>query len=128
MLTLARRGKTVILSSHLLADVEDVCDRIAILYNGRIRAQGSVREFLEEPNAIRLRLPVLPPDTLKEVLAYLRERVGRDPGVERPTMDLESFFLEVVRGARPDAERGAGRVAAFLRAGSSSEKAPEPQP
>ncbi|NQT93022.1 MAG: ABC transporter ATP-binding protein, partial [Lentisphaerae bacterium] len=36
MLALAQRGKTIILSSHLLADVEDVCDRIAILYKGKV--------------------------------------------------------------------------------------------
>ncbi|MFP6907639.1 MAG: ABC transporter ATP-binding protein, partial [Verrucomicrobiota bacterium] len=40
--TLAERGKTVFLSSHLLADVEDVCDRIAILYAGQVQAEGSI--------------------------------------------------------------------------------------
>src|SRR5512142_2402422 len=40
ILALARRGKTVILSSHLLADVEDVCDRVVIYYGGRIQAAG----------------------------------------------------------------------------------------
>jgi ABC-2 type transport system ATP-binding protein len=40
--TLAARGKTVIVSSHLLADVEDVCDRVCILYGGQSRALGSI--------------------------------------------------------------------------------------
>ena len=40
ILALARRGKTVILSSHLLSDVEDVCDRVVIYYGGKIQAMG----------------------------------------------------------------------------------------
>ena len=46
ILELRRRGKTVLLCSHLLADVEDVCDRVAILYGGRLRRLGSVEELL----------------------------------------------------------------------------------
>ena len=42
ILTLAERGKTVILSSHLLADVEDVCHRAMILYGGRVQAIGTM--------------------------------------------------------------------------------------
>ena len=42
ILALARRGKTVILSSHLLSDVEDVCDRVVIYYGGRIQAMGTL--------------------------------------------------------------------------------------
>jgi ABC-2 type transport system ATP-binding protein len=46
ILQLAKRGKTILLCSHLLADVEDVCDRIAILYGGQIQSEGKVRELL----------------------------------------------------------------------------------
>ena len=42
ILALARRGKTVILSSHLLADVEDVCDRVVIYYGGKVQAMGTL--------------------------------------------------------------------------------------
>lgn len=47
VLTLAKRGKTVVLASHVLADVQDVCDRVAILCNGRIRVQGRISEILD---------------------------------------------------------------------------------
>jgi ABC-2 type transport system ATP-binding protein len=43
ILALAKRGKTIILSSHLLADVEDVCDRVVIYYGGRIQAMGPLK-------------------------------------------------------------------------------------
>jgi len=48
VLTLARRGKTIVLASHLLADVQDVCDRIAILCDGRIQVQGAVSDMLKD--------------------------------------------------------------------------------
>ncbi|MGA2685818.1 MAG: ABC transporter ATP-binding protein, partial [Verrucomicrobiota bacterium] len=60
ILALARRGKTVILSSHLLADVEDVCDRVVIYYGGKIQAMGTLKELLATPDTLRITTPVLP--------------------------------------------------------------------
>lgn len=108
ILTLARRGKTVLLSSHLLADVEDVCDRIAILYDGRIQAMGPIREMLEERTRYQLTIPELPPDVMKRVLATVREAIGREPDVSHPRRDLEQFFLEVVEKARQAGPAGPG--------------------
>jgi ABC-2 type transport system ATP-binding protein len=65
ILALARRGKTVILSSHLLSDVEDVCDRVVIYYGGKIQALGTLRELLAKPDAIRITTPPLPRETMK---------------------------------------------------------------
>jgi ABC-2 type transport system ATP-binding protein len=50
IIALARRGKTVILSSHLLADVEDVCDRVVIYYGGKVQAIGTLKELLATPD------------------------------------------------------------------------------
>ncbi len=100
ILTLAKRGKTILLSSHLLADVEDVCDRIIILYNGRVCASGTVQNLLEDQTACRLTMPSLSPDTLKEVLEIMRQKIGNTPDVDRPQKDLEQFFLEVVQKAQ----------------------------
>ncbi len=99
MLALARRGKTILLSSHLLADVEDVCDRIAILYNGRVRAHGSVKTLLRQQDSLCMTMPALPPATLERVLKSVRKLVGAEPEVNCPSMDLEQFFLQVVAEA-----------------------------
>jgi ABC-2 type transport system ATP-binding protein len=120
ILTLAQRGKTVILSSHLLADVEDVCDRVLILYGGRVHASGTLKELLTRPDAIRITAPVLSRETLQRVMDVLRTEAPEDKvKVDNPTQNLESYFLEVVQRARQSAETSGalagGRVAAYLR-------------
>ena len=108
MLALAARGKTILLSSHLLADVEDVCSQVAILYNGRVRARGSIRELLVRQDRIRLNLPVLPPEQMERLLAGLRNLLGRDVQPEHPSLTLEEFFLQVVEKANVAAETPTG--------------------
>ena len=126
ILTLARRGKTVILSSHLLSDVEEVCDRVVIYYGGRIQAMGTLKELLAKPGAVCITLPPVSRDTMRQVL----EIIGRDaaPGkveVATPRQNLESYFLEVVRKARESASETSGatsgsNVAAYLRGDAES--------
>jgi ABC-2 type transport system ATP-binding protein len=121
ILALARRGKTVILSSHLLSDVEDVCDRVVIYYGGKIQAMGTLKELLATPDAIRITTPVLPRETLERVLEMIRKDSSADRvRIDNPTQNLESYFLEVVRKARKAAEETSGatsgnKVAAYLR-------------
>jgi ABC-2 type transport system ATP-binding protein len=123
ILALARRGKTVILSSHLLADVEDVCDRVVIYYGGKIQAMGSLKELLARPDTLRITTPVLPRETLERVLEIIRRDAAMDAvRVDNPTQNLESYFLDVVQRARQAAAETSGavsgaRVAAYLRAG-----------
>jgi ABC-2 type transport system ATP-binding protein len=128
ILALARRGKTVILSSHLLADVEDVCDRVVIYYGGRVQAMGPLRELLASPDSIRITTPALPRETMQHVLEILRKDVAEDKvRVDTPTQNLESYFLDVVRKARQAAADTSGatsgaRVADYLRGAGAAEK------
>lgn len=125
ILALARRGKTVILSSHLLADVEDVCDRVVIYYGGRIQAMGSLQELLTSPDRLRITTPVLSRPTLERVLEILRTEAPPDQvRIENPTQNLESFFLRVVERAKQTEETSGAtsgaRVAAYLRGGADT--------
>jgi ABC-2 type transport system ATP-binding protein len=121
ILALARRGKTVILSSHLLSDVEDVCDRVVIYYGGKVQAMGTLRDLLATPDAIRITTPTLPRETLERVLALIRKDVAEDKvQIDTPTQNLERYFLDVVQNARQAAAETSGamsgaRVAAYLR-------------
>jgi ABC-2 type transport system ATP-binding protein len=121
IVALARRGKTVILSSHLLSDVEDVCDRVVIYYGGRIQAQGTLKELLSTPDAVRITTPTLPRATMEKVLEIIRRDVNEDKvRVDTPTQNLESYFLDVVEKARAQSTEtsgavGGAKVAAYLK-------------
>ena len=125
IVALARRGKTVILSSHLLSDVEDVCDRVVIYYGGKIQAAGTLKELLAEPDTLRITTPVLPRETLEKVLAIIRKDLATgEVRVDNPTQNLESYFLDVVNKARAANEtsgaQSGARVAEYLRSGAEA--------
>jgi ABC-2 type transport system ATP-binding protein len=125
IIALAKRGKTVILSSHLLSDVEDVCDRVVIYYGGKIQAQGTLKELLATPDKLRITTPVLPRETLEKVLATIRKDITTgEVRVDNPTQNLESYFLDVVNKARAANEtsgaQSGARVAEYLRGGETA--------
>src|SRR5215475_11912303 len=130
IVALARRGKTVILSSHLLSDVEDVCDRVVIYYGGKIQAMGTLKDLLARPDTLRITTPVLPRETLERVLDVIRRDITTDQvRVDNPTQNLESYFLDVVQKARAAQEtsgaQSGARVAEYLRGGVAEKPAAE---
>src|SRR6185295_16706642 len=54
--TLAQAGRTIFLSSHMLHEVEHICDRVAILKQGKIIAQGGVAELLRRGRGVQVRV------------------------------------------------------------------------
>jgi len=121
LIDLRRRGKTILLSSHLLSDVEDVCDRMVMLYGGKIRAQGTAEELLADTERTVITAPRLRPETIARIEEVIREREGK--GIDRvhaPRQRLEHLFLEMVDQARREsvetsgAQHG-GTTAAFLK-------------
>lgn len=131
LLALAARGKTVILSSHLLADVESVCGRIAVLFDGRVIARGDMRDLLRDKTRRRLTFDALAESEMTDILATLRERFGANPEVDAPSISLERFFLDAVSNARAEAGRAPSgadpteRVAEYL-SGESKKRASGP--
>ncbi len=127
LLDLGRRGKTILLSSHLLADVEDVCDRMVVLYGGKIRAAGTTDELLCDTNRTMIRLPRLRPETIEKIDALVRREEGTAiERVEAPRQRLEDLFVQIVEQARIEqtSTSGAlqgGKTAAFLLADQESQ-------
>lgn len=115
---LAKSGVTVLMTSHLLADVEDVCDRVVILDRGDVRAEGPISELLRQPDAVRFLIEGLSDQEAAALRREIEARVGRAVQQDFPAMSLESFFLQVV--AR-DGRGTAFEVAPFLKAGQSSQ-------
>ena len=129
LLELRRRGKTILLSSHLLADVEDVCDRMVMLYGGEIRAQGTAEELLTDTQRTVIHTPRLHAETITRIERLILDAEGTAiERVETPRQRLETLFLEIVEAARQErvATSGAvygGPTAAFLRAEPSEGEA-----
>jgi len=104
----------VILSSHLLSDVEDVCDRVVIYYGGRIQAMGTLKELLATPDVVRITTPVLGRESMERVLEIIRRDINADKiKIDNPTQNLESYFLDVVQKARAAAEHTSGATSAI---------------
>ncbi len=126
ILALARRGKTVILSSHLLSDVEDVCDRVVIYYGGKVQAIGELKDLLANRDAVRITTPPLPREKMQQVLELIRADVAADKvRIDNPTQNLESYFLDIVAKAKQAAAetsgaQSGGRVAAYLQGSASA--------
>ncbi len=92
---LATHGKTVLLSSHLLAEVEDVCDRVAILTDGRICAEGELSKLLEKRGQVRLTTGM----AYKDRVNSLKLEIEKDNGevaLDHPSMTLEEYFLQTL--------------------------------
>jgi ABC-2 type transport system ATP-binding protein len=116
---LAERGKTVILCSHLLADVEDVCDNIYVMYGGKIRVSGDLDNLLTVEDKTRIVAPKLSEEVIGRVMEILNAAAPEGSiSVDHPTMNLETFFMDVVRKAREEsaATSGAttGEIANYL--------------
>jgi len=133
ILLLKKRGKTVIVTSHLLSDVEDVCDRVLILYGGQIRAQGKLDDLLSIEKRSIISTPQLDPAIMDKVLKALHENIPDDDlKIEHPRMTLEEFFLDVVNRAKQDSvetfgAHSGGDIAEYLSDGISEESARESQ-
>ncbi len=103
IIDLKQRGKTVILCSHLLADVEDVCDRIAVLHQGELKELGRVEDLLRVTDVTQIRAEGLSPEAREEIRAVLARHGRSDVEIGNPRTTLEELFLDVVRDsqARP---------------------------
>jgi ABC-2 type transport system ATP-binding protein len=109
ILKLAERGKTILLCSHLLADVEDVCDRIAILYGGKVHTQGQVRELLQQTNKRQITTDAISDSTVEKI-RRLVEAENAECIVTSPMDRLEAFFIRTVTAAQQQAQPTSGAV------------------
>jgi ABC-2 type transport system ATP-binding protein len=118
---LARRGKTILLCSHLLADVEDVCDRIGILYGGKMQVEGTVRSLLQHTDERQI-LTGRISDSALEGIKRIVEGERASCEVTSPMDKLEEFFIRTVASAQERAVPTSGAVSTMKITGFLSEE------
>ena len=103
ILRLKAEGKTVVMCSHLLADVQDVCDRIAILYGGELKVLNRVDELLKDQGITEIKAENLSPEAIKEIEEVIAKHKSKVLSVDHPQNSLEELFLKTVQDsvARP---------------------------
>jgi len=119
---LREEGKTVFLSSHILQDIEMICDRVAIIVGGRIMSQGRLADLISEKilftevtvsgveekelaglgesltaQAGRTLLKVFEEDRIQDILELVQKRHGRIHSLIPRTQTLEDLFVDMVR-------------------------------
>src|SRR5438477_799353 len=91
------QGKTIIMCSHRLEDVQDICDRIAILNEGELQELGSVAKLLEDVHRLELRASgvQLNDDLRRDLEEVLARHGGKIETIGHPTTTLEDLFLRI---------------------------------
>ncbi|MBN2511812.1 MAG: ABC transporter ATP-binding protein [Sedimentisphaerales bacterium] len=107
LVELGNRGKTILLCSHLLADVEDICDRIGIMYGGRMQVEGSVKELLEQTGKTYIQTSRVSDAVLSQVRSIL-EQEQCECDIVHPMDKLESFFVRTVNRAQQEMQTTSG--------------------
>lgn len=100
ILELKAQGKTVLLSSHLLADVEEVCDRIAIMYLGRAILHGTLDELLAAPEGAEIVVSDQPLEKVRQAQPELARLLGQNVRIAARKVRLEQVFVAAVRNSR----------------------------
>lgn len=109
ILKLREQGKTILMCSHQLADVQDVCDRIAILHQGDLKELGRVDSLLKVRDVTEVHARGLSEEAKREIAEVIKKHGGDLVQMDNPTTTMEELFLDIVRESekRPG-HRGTG--------------------
>ncbi len=97
ILQLREQGKTILLCSHQLADVQDVCDRVAILHQGELKELGRVDSLLKVRDVTEVHAKGLSEEAKAEIAALIKRHGGEILSLDNPTTTMEELFLDIVR-------------------------------
>ncbi|MBQ2851202.1 MAG: ABC transporter ATP-binding protein [Thermoguttaceae bacterium] len=96
ILQLKEQGKTVIMSSHLLGDVQDVCDRVGVLYQGELKELGRVEDLLKIVEQTEIRVDGLSDDAKRKIEKIVEEDKAKLLFCGNPTTSLEDLFHDII--------------------------------
>lgn len=109
IIELKEQGKTVVMCSHLLTDVQSVCDRIAILHQGELKELGRVDSLLEVTDEIQIRAGGITPEAEKEIREVIEKHNGKLVECGKPSTTLQDLFLDIVSESEARPGRKANR-------------------
>ena len=115
ILRLKAQGKTVLITSHLLGQIEEICDRVAILDRGRLILEGAVPDLVGPAERQALVVDPLPPAELADLRAWLAARGHSLATVAAPRARLDKIFLQ-----RLSENAGAGATTAGTGSGAAA--------
>lgn len=101
IIRLRDEGKTILLCSHQLADVQDVCDRVAILHQGELRELGRVESLLKVRDVTEVHAKGLSEEVKQQIADLIKNSGGELVSLDNPTTTMEELFLDIVRDDRP---------------------------
>ena len=94
IMDLKRRGITVLLSSHLLAQAQEICDRIGILADGVLVREGRLQELIAIENQTELVIAGASDDLVQEIESFINRSNAKLIERRKSTTTLERLFLE----------------------------------
>jgi len=95
ILTFKERGITVLLCSHLLSQVQEICDRIGIMHRGGLVREGPLDQLISIENQTEIVLENATPELLEQMRALIAKNGARLVGEQKPQQNLERYFLDV---------------------------------
>ena len=93
---LIERGKTIIMSSHVLSHIEDLCDDIIVLYKGKLLKSGSLEDFLTTRDRARIEIGVNGKDDIEKASNLLRDHGFQVAKSDLSSQDLENIFISLI--------------------------------
>jgi len=100
ILDLKKRGKTVLLTSHLLEQVQEICDRVGIMARGEMIREGSLDDLVRVKNQTEFVIENAPPELTAQIQNLVAQSPARLVATRQPERSLESVFLELTAGDR----------------------------
>lgn len=100
ILDLKKRGKTVLLTSHLLEQVQEICDRVGIMARGEMIREGSLNDLVRVKNQTEFVIENSSPELAAQIQNLVAQSPARLVATRQPERSLESVFLELTAGDR----------------------------
>jgi ABC-2 type transport system ATP-binding protein len=95
ILDLKKRGKTVLLTSHLLEQVQEICDRVGIMARGEMIREGALGDLVSVKNQTEFVIENATPEIRSQIEHLLQNSPAKLLSTRQPQRSLESVFLEL---------------------------------